>query len=402
MEERPASRERRGPQVYLHVEFGLSWNSKQPPKNHEVTYRSRGMRERSPAFPRQVAAPNTNYLAAIHDFEQRQTNHRPAAPPPARHTHIGPYHQMQEYYQVGHSMPHQRAREPPAPEQERPSRADSTSSRERGRSAPPPVGDNPWDVSVQQSQGGGRPSGVSAAVATQGAPDPWKALPAPPSKFRLGEDGMPWSSWSWPMGYDPDAYPRDEEVNTSTHSLPATATVSPEHTSPFEASPLSVSVYSPGGSRAPGRDVETGRARELGALSAAMMTVDNGFENQWWNQGAREMVPSEEVAAAAPSMAATLFNRNRFSARSLGWAVAETPAARTPAQPSALTSAVDNSSPCFHVVDMISPLTEAATLASPPPTYQSFHGLQPLQRSMSTRSEELWFTETGSPRGSYI
>ncbi len=75
--EPPSHRQRRGPQIYVHVEFGVSWSSQHVPKNHEVTYKSRAIRERQPAsFPRQIPAPNTNYLAAIHDFQQRKETRR--------------------------------------------------------------------------------------------------------------------------------------------------------------------------------------------------------------------------------------------------------------------------------------------------------------------------------------
>lgn len=34
-------------------------------------------------------------------------------------------------------------------------------------------------------------------------------------------------------------------------------------------------------------DRQQGRAREMETLATAMMTVDNGFEDQWWYQGHR-------------------------------------------------------------------------------------------------------------------
>ncbi|KAM7197169.1 hypothetical protein V8F20_006718 [Naviculisporaceae sp. PSN 640] len=372
-----SSSQRWGPQMYVHLEFGLSWNSK-PPKNHEVTYKTRGYRDRSPGFPRQVPAPNTNYLAAIHDFEQRQTRRANRASVPQRtHHHVGPENQIQEYYQAGYHLPARPAHQPSQPttrEQRRASRAESSSSHERGHSAPPPLGDNPWDVSVEQYQ-----SSAAAATSRREAPDQWKALPHPPSLYRLGEDGMPWSSWSWPMGYDPAAAPKDDDVTSTLQSAQAGPS-NEHHVSPYETSPLSVSVYSPSPLTRDG--VDTGRARELGALSAAMMTVDNGFENQWWNQGQRESVQltgADEPIGGFTQPSSTMLSRNRWSARSLGWAVAE-----TPAMTSATIRSVQPSS------EMVSPMTAAADF-SPPPSYGSRY--PPMQRSMSTRSEELWFSE---------
>jgi len=182
---------------------------------------------------------------------------------------------------------------------------------------------------------------------------------------------MPWSSWSWPLGYDPEGARLAEDVSGTSPSVHVT-----DHVSSYEASPLSVSVYSPGPS-----GVATGRERELGALSAAMMTVDNGFENQWWNQGPREPVPvttQEEEQLTVPP-ASNMMSRNRWSTRSLGWAVAQTPA---------LTSATIRS---LNPSDIVSPVSESDL--SPAPTYQSRY--PQLSRTMSTRSEELWFTERG-------
>lgn len=87
-------------------------------------------------------------------------------------------------------------------------------------------------------------------------PQPFKALPATPAQFRLGEEGMPWSPLAFPM-----------ESGDADDAL-ATRDSAPEF--------------------APGLDDrEKGRAWEMESLAAAMMTVDNGFEDQWWYQGPR-------------------------------------------------------------------------------------------------------------------
>ncbi|KAK0750466.1 hypothetical protein B0T18DRAFT_366763 [Schizothecium vesticola] len=319
---------RYGPQVYLHVEFGVSWN-RRPPKSHEVTYRSRNLRERSPHFPRQVPAPNTNYLAAIRDFDQARRG-RPARP-------------MQEYYQIAH-MPSPPQHEPG--DRERLGRADSRGSHERGHSAPPPIGANPWDVSVL-----GREDGAGAGPSSQPA-DHWKALPAEPSQFRLGEGGMPWSAWSWPLEYhhaDTPSHAGDEAASARTMS-----TREEMRGAEVAHGATMVSVFSP--ESAPVRPPdETGRARELAALSMAMMTVDNGFENQWWNQGQREVVRTEESAHA---------NLRSYSTWSPGDAQLEERAASLGAS-------------------IVSPISVSDRSSIP--------AFPPLQRSLSTRSEELFF-----------
>lgn len=355
-----SSNDLRGPQIYVHVEFGVSW-TKKPPKNHELTYRSRNLQERTPNFPRQVPAPNTNYLAAIHSFERRQTQirqgHRVRTNPEGhfarRHDDPRTYHQLQEYYQV--PPPPYGQHDGPAGEQSRPTRGESRSSHERGHSAPPPIGENPWDVNVLRRQDSGDSLEPRQPV------DQWKALPANPSQFRLGEGGLPWSAWSWPFEYQPDTQSHDDEESLSVRPVPAIG--ARQDTSAFATSPTMVSTFSPEPKLSQLRDRETGRTGDLGALSAAMMTVDNGFENQWWNQGQREIVTGNETLA--PEL-----NRAVSSASRAGW--------------SALGASDRQSSAMDSIV---SPVSAGGSDSSPRPAFQS------LQRTLSTRSEELFFLE---------
>lgn len=347
--------DRHGPQIYLHVEFGMSWN-RRPPRSHEVTYRSRNLRERSPHFPRQVPAPNTNYLAAIRDFDQSRRGRAPrpvpvpapAPVPPARLHPDVQNHQMQEYYQIA-TLPSPPQHEP-GTDRERLGRADSRGSHERGHSAPPPIGANPWDVSVR-----GREDGPAGPSSSSQPADHWKALPAEPSQFRLGEGGMPWSAWSWPLEYH-HADNGDEAASARTMS-----TREEMRGAEFAQGATMVSVFSPESAtaRVPPPD-ETGRARELAALSMAMMTVDNGFENQWWNQGQREVVRAEERAAVDRQGPYATWSPGE------GHAQLEEGAASLGAS-------------------IVSPISVSDRSSIP--------AFPPLQRSLSTRSEEL-FLET--------
>lgn len=357
--ESPTRNKQWGPEIFLHLEFRVSWGGKkQPPaKNHQITYRSRGLRERAPVFPRQVPAPNTNYLAAIHTFDSRQSRVREwrenCATSPNRH------HQMQEYYQGEQQRTHLQIpeiREPePEPEQERPTRADAPSSHERGRSAPPPLGENPWDVNVSQNQA--RASDLNR----QWGEIRRKPLPAPPSEFRLGDGGQPWSNWSLPVGYDPDMHPQDDD--DEKHLPVRSDTAGGRNSTTYATNPTIVSVFSPEPAPQPrARDLETGRARDLGALSAAMMTIDNGFENQWWNQGNRETVYTDEQPRTPDDSPIQRWSTGPMN---------ETPI--LPASPPRLPTGI------------VSPMTEAALSPAVQPSI--------LQRTMSTRSEELWFRE---------
>ena len=348
-----------GPQIYVHVEFGVSWNKK-PPKNHELTFKSRNMRERAPQFPRQVAAPTTNYLAAIHTFEERRSRTRQphrvrTEPGEAQHVrrNIGYHneHQMQEYYHIDPPVYDDDLTPPAGPEQPRQPRGDSRSSHERGRSAPPPLGENPWDVNFARRQQD------STAEPWITPADQWKALPAEPSQFRLGEGGMPWSAWSSPFEDQHEGPSHGYDEGLSTRSAPARER--------YDFSGYAVpSTYPPGPSMLPRQD-ESGRVRDLGALSAAMMTVDNGFENQWWNQGEREVVADDPITQAF---------------------TAPEPRARTWSPASVGLSAGGLPSEERHsVASIVSPITNNSD--SPLPHFQSLH------RSLSTRSEELFFPE---------
>ncbi|KAG7284169.1 hypothetical protein NEMBOFW57_010531 [Staphylotrichum longicolle] len=354
--------ERWGPELYVHLEFRVSWGGKKqtPPKNHQITYRSRGPRERTPAFPRQVPAPNTNYLAAIHTFEQRQSMIREL-----RHNYVhhnnnpNRHHQMQEYYQG--DPPRAQLQVPIIREPQRPTRADGRpSSHERGRSAPPPIGENPWDVSFHPDQA--RTSDMEEPNRSAAAEIRRKPLPAPPSQFRLGEGGQPWSTWSLPDGYDPDTHPKDDDDLTATYNTYNTYDSSDAYTdlpvhsaaavaagagagadrnsTTYATNPTMVSTFSPEPtSPAPPRtrDLETGRARELGALSAAMMTVDNGFETQWWYQGPRASVALSDDGGGGDN------NETK----------------RRPSTP--------DESPAAYTAGVVSPMTEAAFSPAPPP-----------------------------------
>ncbi|KAL2024754.1 hypothetical protein VTK56DRAFT_5575 [Thermocarpiscus australiensis] len=394
-----SERERWGPDIYVHLEFRFAWFRKQQPKNHQLTYRSRGARQRASAFPRQVPAPNTNYLAAIHDFEQRQTRIREFRHSYARN-HPNWHHQMQEYYQVEQQSGHPPVpviREPePRPEPERPTRADGRPSQGRGSSAPPPIGENPWDVSVPQGE---ETSGPDTTFQNR----PWaeirrKPLPAPPSQFRLGEGRDPWSTWSLPVGFDPDLLPKEEDQNESeagdlpTRSegpaveTPTAYATNPTMVSTFspEPNPTMASTLSPAPTITRRRDLETGRARELGALSAAMMTVDNGFENQWWYQGKRQTVietaDDDDGQPRTPPPAAESPLVHRWSAGPVTMTMAST----TPPPPGPSTPEPSWRAQPPTTTGVVSPLTEVAL--SPAPA-------SALQRSLSTRSEELWLRE---------
>ena len=188
---------------------------------------------------------------------------------------------------------------------------------------------------------------------------------------------MPWSAWSWPFDYDPNddltdhaaslpSRDPDREMNHDTEADDA----------PFLNSPTVVSISSPlEGPRYRQEDPE--RVRELEALGQAMMTIDNGFEDQWWNQGEREPVPAATVAGDLitsnpnPQAAQQAVTSDWSPAAALGW---------TPVPPQ---GAADERLAFSTANNLVSPITD---YGSPPPVYNR------LNRTLSTRSDELWFT----------
>ncbi|KAK1980964.1 hypothetical protein LZ30DRAFT_593676 [Colletotrichum cereale] len=331
-----ASTSSRRPQIFVHFEFGVSFSPRHAPNQHSATYISRGFRDRAQQFPRQLPPLNTNFLSE----PIYQANQPTLSSPPIR-----------EYYQP-RPQPM-----PPQYDSSRHPRQDSrlTSSHERGSSAPPPWNDSPWDT-----EAGALGSSVlpRQRPRPRNAPDYWKALPEVPSRFRLGEDELPWSASAWPGEY---GMPDDSEVDDYSSEL----SMKFRDVSLTDAAPDS-------------RDMDdTERRRELEALSAAMMTVDNGFENQWWYQGERQQtyplaggLPTVTTDAATPgtmeSVPQTPVHQPSCDSRdSMGWA-----AGQDDPRGSMVSATV------YDPSALVSPLSE---YASPR-----------IHRSMTTRSDELF------------
>ncbi|KAM0324555.1 hypothetical protein ACHAQA_007940 [Verticillium albo-atrum] len=328
----------RRPQIYVHFEFGVSYSQKHPGNRHGLTYMSRNWREHT-GFPRQPPPTNTNYLEfASVPRQQRQ--------------------QRQQQQQNSHS---------------------SGSSHERGTSAPPPWNNSPWDAEPE-------PMGASALpqrVHTQRerpsherrrtSADVWKALPAVPTSYRLsehiGDDGVPWST-GWPNEFGiPDG--EDNESFDDGEFVP------------FANQPTVIQVTADG--RRMTLQEDPSREAGLEDLSNAMMTVDNGFETQWWNQGERLVVGYTE--AGEPVMrspiepqpeAIPIPEEAQMSTRSVGWAIAQQPYASLP-----------SSSAGFNFVT-VSPMT-ATDISSPQFWTQQSTQHPRVQRSLTTRSDELFF-----------
>lgn len=419
---RPSAQSLQKPQVFMKVEFGVSWTGQHPPRRRGFEYKSRALRERNPNpdFPRHVPAPTTNYLASANIQQPQYHEQIPQLyfqhPPQQPQEHPSCTDQLQPDWPresqppppLPHYSTHHLTPEPLEPARGRarhieaiPSlglspdlqRTPSTGERhERGSSAPPPLSDNHWDV-VQQ--GNVRSSTQDAAVQCQQPSNVWKELPEVPTRFRLGEDGMPWDgAWTFPMGFEPylepDPYLQSESVHSSSPKPPSTRP-SQDRSRTFheQTGPGSPAL------RSPARGEDPAQRRNLEALGSAMMTVDNGFENQWWNQDERG--ERRQLAAVHPPPAT---ERQAEEQMALGWVGALLPSTApgggdtfTSRRMSLVGGRGANSdsviSPESTYVGGGGRSYNNNVIVSPVSTFSG--PVSNLSRSLSTRSDELYF-----------
>ncbi|KAI1469221.1 uncharacterized protein F4812DRAFT_457761 [Daldinia caldariorum] len=328
------------PQVFVQLAFGVSWSERHTPQMHSMTYMSRNLKNArdSGNFPRQVPPPNANFLGPPESLQQRSREH------PSRHhrqhNHIQTREPGRSRGQNGH-QPHDQVRP-------RPRRNSLGESRgERGRSAPPLFSDSPWDIPH-----------VSASLFPQCSQkvedQSSKELPAVPSQFRLGEEELPWSSYAWPFTGDPENVEDEDDEDEDEDG---------RRDLPFQNRPTTIPLAS---ERPSGEDAD--KVRELESLSTAMMTVDNGFEHQWWYQGPRQSMERWWTRASEEEDDA----RSAVSAQAVLLSDIPPPSALDP----------DDNNTLLNFNDIVSPISEAS---SPAPNFA-----YPLHRSLTTRSDELW------------
>ncbi|KAI0872815.1 hypothetical protein GGS24DRAFT_465839 [Hypoxylon argillaceum] len=337
------------PQLFVQLTFGVSWSDRHIPRTHTLSYTSQHLKNarNSGHFPRQESC-HQHHQHRRQDSLQRQ-HHRGE-----RHNRHHHHHQPRGDHQRDHERPRGRSgnSRPLHPGTLSPPREPRSDSRrahsERGSSAPPVVHNGPWS---DDEEGG--PSATlfpRPARTARNPPHIWKDLPTNPARFRLGEDGLPWSASAWPFDADSD------EDELPFVNLPTTLPLSPP------ARP---------------REEDPQRVRELESLSTAMVTVDNGFENQWWNQGPRE--PTASYAPDSPEDEDDEDANNGDNSddmRPMSTAEAVLLAAAEP--PSAVETYSPNSE-TFN--DLVSPLSDFSP---------GFNIASTLHRSFSTRPDELW------------
>ncbi len=308
------------PQIFVHVEFGVSWTPRRFPNSHEFTYQSRSLRHRTANFPPDGPASLTNdaredmashiyqtaeqqQIRERHAFWDYREQQRQLAHPSQSHSRsrdLPPESPQEQHLRT--PLRYQSRRTLPPVDEERSSRSsrssrDSHSSHERGHSEPPPLSTSAWGDEVNTPFGfdatrhAAPPLSLFDAVYGVQPAGVWKDLPALPNQYRLGE-GLPWS-----VGHDePIADPDDERIRP--RSQPEAGTASALRQS-YANKPTVVPIEAPDVEALRYRVIESHKKRNLEDLSAAMMTVDNGFESQWWYQGLRESTTASSSAVAA-------------------------------------------------------------------------------------------------------
>ncbi|KAH7122843.1 hypothetical protein EDB81DRAFT_847189 [Dactylonectria macrodidyma] len=369
------------PAIYVHFEFGVAWTPRHNPRNRQLTYMSKNMRDRANQFPRQLPPSNTNYLT------NSITYHQPPQPQaqvqPYYQTHVPtqnsqqphfprevvvvapPIQQQQQQEQQTYPQTHQwQALHP-----QRTSRTHSRSSHERGSSAPPPLNSSPWDTNPEPSYTNPVANNLPRNQRPTHEAEIWKALPATPNQFRLGEDGMPWSSWTFPMGYADDDNEDSDDQGCRRRSTPQFSETLPESSRRSDPS-----------------DRDKGKVREMQSLAAALVTVDNGFEDQWWYQGPRLVnIGGSMLPTTTSTMTAA--DEHDIADGTVAWVASNQDQLN---QQNRAHQEEDVVHPSWASFQLNSPRSSLADIVSPVSDFSSpVSGYQGLHRSLTTRSDEL-------------
>jgi hypothetical protein len=250
----PRASSRFPPGIYVNVQVGVACSKGDRTHTASVNYATRSMRDR---LYRQQQEEQWRLL----DLQQRPENQMPAY----------------EHYPVRHSRQHHESRE-------RQLTVRTREHHERGSSAPPALSDRLQPISPVSPIGPVYPRDPPLGITHSNSMPPSgveRPLPPLPSRFRLGEDELPWSTEPW---YQPQ--------------------------SPGFASPTVVGIQ-----HEDRRGEDPQRVRELEALHAAMMTVDSIPHDGWepWTWDSVGEMPR--------------------GPRSLGWAVSRDDSTLSPVSP---------------------------------------------------------------------
>lgn len=248
------------PAIHVHIEFGVSFTPNDPPHTRSMKYTSNNMNERIERQRREELTRGGQESLSQGSYRGQQHNHQLQLQQSQRDFH----HQQQQR----HSSYNQ--------QNTRSLTVSTRGARERGSSAPPflPPISPVSPMSSYRNSVTWNESPYRNNIQPESRERP---LPPVPSRFRLGEDDLPWSTPAWYRS--PDV----ENFNAPSSSVDSSMPLSPR------------------------RSEDPRRVRELEDLHLAMMTVDSLGNDDWetwtWGEGIGEIPRGP---------------------RSLGWAVSST------------------------------------------------------------------------------
>jgi hypothetical protein len=147
-----------------------------------------------------------------------------------------------------------------------------SSSHSRGRSAPPPINDSPWDAEPEPMAATALPSRRKPVPRQD--PDADKASSGSQVSLASNLTSGPFWSYAW-----------DYFDNNGDSNLTPRRTAVPEHEPSHRGDDAREQV----------------RVRDIESLASALMTVDNGFEDQWWYQGPRYINAAGDLGPPVPA-----------------------------------------------------------------------------------------------------
>ncbi|KAH7369977.1 hypothetical protein BKA65DRAFT_9692 [Rhexocercosporidium sp. MPI-PUGE-AT-0058] len=258
---RPRPRRNRvpAPGIFVNVEFGVSFTNRGQPHTASMAYTSRRMQERLHQQRRQ----QEEHLLQERDHYQRPRETDFEGPHPSiLMPGAGGYYN--EQYQYGWQPDYQEYQDYQEYHPRRMS-VRTHSSRERGSSAPPSLSDHSESInptSPVSSMGTFNQFGTlqhTSSMPIGGIQDRLeRPLPPLPSQFRLGEDGLPWTTEPWYIEQEPESEYRNQMMTG----------IELENR----------------------RQEDPQRVRDLGALQQAMMTVDSLPNEDAWEPWAWDSV----------------------------------------------------------------------------------------------------------------
>ncbi|KAK5993137.1 hypothetical protein PT974_06565 [Cladobotryum mycophilum] len=337
----------------FHCEVGISWVRQRPPRNRHLTFSSRITRRQADQISNQVPSADLRFgESQMYENHQRHCrccseSHCSRCRSGHNETQLYPSHA--DYGAIATiDQQIQASNAPRGPQLSIPASLNQLSAGTREHRQSLQRQSTRLQISTCHERGGLASSiysleshnpessyTVESPMPQRKPPCLWKELPTIPGRFRLGEEGMPWLSP--PFSALGEAANNDIEgmadgdggINNNASSLGTWDLHEAVHPTVIRGLQLD--------------DRERGQIRETESLAAALITVDNGFEDQWWYQGPRL------VNIAGEFVPSTTLSHINIQGGTLGWATADTGS----------PSLIQPNRQCpSNISDVVSPMTD--------------------------------------------